>query len=81
MGWLERRDKEPEAWQEAAHFGDSVLYVTAEELRELGRQEQALIGRYLERLTRPELRPPNARLVVYLHVAFPSDLSGPGRAG
>lgn len=72
MRWLETRDSEPEEWQEAAHFGDTLLYVTAEELRELAREQQALIERYLERQTRPELRPPDARLVTHLHLAFPT---------
>jgi DNA-binding transcriptional ArsR family regulator len=81
MRWLEARDSEPQSWQEAAQFGDSLLYVTAEELRELRHQQQALLGGYLERLTRPELRPPGARPVLYLHLAFPDDLSRPGQAG
>lgn len=75
MRWLEASDSEPVTWQEAAQFGDSLLYMTAEELRELGRQQQALLDGYLERLARPELRPPGARLVVYLHLAFPGELS------
>jgi DNA-binding transcriptional ArsR family regulator len=81
MRWLEARDSEPGAWQEAAHFGDTLLYLTAEELHDLGRKEQALLGGYLDRLTRPELRPPGARPVDYLHLAFPADLSGSGQTG
>jgi DNA-binding transcriptional ArsR family regulator len=73
MAWLERRGEEPEAWQEAAHFGDTLLWVTAEELVELGREEQALMARFLERQTRPELRPAGARLVTHLHLAFPTE--------
>jgi DNA-binding transcriptional ArsR family regulator len=73
MRWLDHRDEESKAWQEAAHFGDTLLYVTAEELLELGRQEQALMARFLERQTRPELRPPGARLVTHLHLAFPGE--------
>ena len=30
-----------------------------------------MVDRYLDRLTQPELRPPGARLVTYLHLAFP----------
>ncbi len=72
MRWLESRESEPEDWQEAAHFGDTFLWVTAEELRALALEERALIERYLERQTRPELRPPDARLVTHLHLAFPT---------
>jgi predicted ArsR family transcriptional regulator len=74
--WLEARDREPAAWQEAAHFGDTLLYLTAEELVELAAQERALVDRYLDRNERPDLRPPGARSVTYLHLAFPGDISG-----
>jgi hypothetical protein len=73
MRWLESRDSDPLEWQEAAHFGDTLLWVTADELRALGEEEQALIERYLERQTRPDLRPPGARLVTHLHLAFPTE--------
>jgi hypothetical protein len=81
MRWLEARPGEPEEWQHAAHFGDTMLYVTADELLELAEREQALRDTYLERLTRPELRPSGARGVTYLHLAFPGDLSGAKPAG
>ena len=80
MKWLERKPGEPVEWQEAAHFGDTLLYVTAEELKQLAADERALVDRYLARQARPELRPPGARLVSYLHLAFPGDVSG-ARAG
>jgi DNA-binding transcriptional ArsR family regulator len=34
--WLRTRHTEPEQWQEAALFGDSLLHLTAAELRDLG---------------------------------------------
>jgi len=73
MRWLEASGEEPAEWQEAAPFGDSILYVTAEELKELGRQVRDLVNEYFERQVRPELRPPGARLVTWLHLAFPND--------
>ena len=76
MRWLARHDDQPKDWQEATHFGDTLLWLTAEELRELGREEQALIERYLDRQMSPELRPPGARLVTHLHLAFPTDVDG-----
>jgi DNA-binding transcriptional ArsR family regulator len=76
MRWLQDRDSEPQEWQDAAHFGDTLLWVTADELRELAREEQALIERYLDRQTQPELRPPSARLVTHLHLAFPTEAHG-----
>jgi hypothetical protein len=73
MRWLEAMGEEPAEWQQAAPFGDSILYVTPEELKELGRQVRDLVNEYFERQVRPELRPPGARLVTWLHLAFPND--------
>jgi hypothetical protein len=83
LRWLEGRHLEPAEWQRAAHFGDSMLYATADELAELGAAETALVDRFTARLDHPELRPPGARQVTYLHLAFPGDISGaaPGGAG
>jgi predicted ArsR family transcriptional regulator len=79
--WLERRHAEPRAWQEAAQFGDTMIYVTAEELTELAEQERALVDRFLDRHDHPELRPPGARRVTYLHISFPGDISGAKEPG
>ncbi len=76
MRWLESKEREPEEWQEAAHFGDTPVYVTAAELAALAEQIMALLDSFAERQARPELRPPGARMVTYLHLAFPGDLSG-----
>jgi predicted transcriptional regulator len=73
MRWLEARPSEPTEWQESFLFGDQILYVTAEELAELGRQVRDLVGAYFERQVKPELRPPGSRQVSYLHLAFPND--------
>jgi len=78
--WLESHDSEPEEWQEAAHFGDTLLWITKEDLLELGREEQALMDRYIERQTKPELRPAGARLISYLHLAFPAEPLEPEEA-
>jgi DNA-binding transcriptional ArsR family regulator len=78
MAWLEAREDEPAEWQEAALFADLFLYLTADELTELGQQVHRLLYRYIDRATRPELRPPGARLVTYIHVAAPEP--GPRRS-
>jgi DNA-binding transcriptional ArsR family regulator len=72
VGWLERQREEPRAWQEAALFGDLILYLTVGELAELGREVDALAERYLERTARHELRPAGARKVTFLRLAFPT---------
>lgn len=74
MRWLEASPDEPPEWREASLFGDRILYVTAEELDELGRQVRELVDVYFERQLKPELRPPESRLVTYLHLAFPNDI-------
>ena len=73
MRWLEASPDQPAEWQQAVQFGDRILYVTAEELEELSRRVRELVDEYFERQVRPELRPPGARLVTWLHLAFPSD--------
>jgi DNA-binding transcriptional ArsR family regulator len=74
--WLAAKPDEPEEWQHAAHFGDTMLYVTPDELTALADETQAMMDRFIDRQTHPELRPPGARRVTYLHLAFPGDLSG-----
>lgn len=69
--WQEVIGDEPAEWQRAARFGDTSLYVTAAELTELNRRVQELVDAYLDRQANPELRPPGARLVSYLHIAHP----------
>src|SRR5580698_1471639 len=79
MRWLEASPEEPPEWQDAAMLGDRILYLTADELTELGRKVRELVDVYFERLVKPELRPPGSRLVSYLHIAFPNDV--PRRTG
>jgi predicted transcriptional regulator len=73
MSWLERWPGEPSEWQEAAAFGDSLLYLTAEELAELKLALFALAERYQERTPRRELRPEGSRQVTFLRLAYPSE--------
>jgi DNA-binding transcriptional ArsR family regulator len=71
MRWLEVRQAEPEEWQRVAQFGDTYLYLTPDELAALGEQTQQMMDQYIDRQADPELRPEGARLVGYLHLAFP----------
>jgi len=79
MRWLEARPGEPAEWQEASPLGDTILYVTAEELSELSRKVAELVDEYFERQVRPELRPAGSRLVTWLHLAFPNDFRSRGQ--
>jgi DNA-binding transcriptional ArsR family regulator len=69
--WLAARADEPAAWRAAAHFGDTELWLTADELAALGDEMRALADRYLDRTTEPGLRPPGSRPVTILHLGFP----------
>ena len=71
--WFARRATASPEWQEAAAYGDSLLYLTADELAELRDALMGLAERYLERTARPELRPPGARAVALLQIAFPDE--------
>jgi predicted ArsR family transcriptional regulator len=72
MRWLEVRAGESEEWQRAAFIGDRLLWVTADELAQVGRDLAAVVDKYFERQVKPELRPPGARLATYLHLGFPN---------
>lgn|SRR5262245_41982974 len=78
MAWIHHKPNEPEQWQEAAHFGDNILYVTAEELSELDRKIDELLEPFLPRLEDRAARPPGARPVTLLRLAFP--YMGPTRS-
>jgi DNA-binding transcriptional ArsR family regulator len=71
MRWMEAAPDEPEEWQQAAELGDTLVYLTAGELAELIERTRGLLDPYLDRQAKPELRPPGARLVSYLHLAHP----------
>jgi DNA-binding transcriptional ArsR family regulator len=71
--WIERRGDEPREWVEASSLGDSLLYLDVEELAALRDGLRALAEPYLERNTAPELRPPEARPVALVQIAFPVD--------
>lgn len=76
LAWVETRANEPEAWQEAAAFGDTLLYLTAEELAALRDALLALAAPYQARSDDPALRPEGARPVIYLQFAFPTQEDG-----
>jgi predicted ArsR family transcriptional regulator len=71
LRWVSREQDEPSQWREAADFGDSLLYLTAAELADLKARMRALVDPYVDRDTDPSLRPPGARAVTVLHLAFP----------
>lgn len=71
LKWVHEKWTEPTEWQEAALFGDSGAWVTAEELTELGTKFDELLAPFEERRFNPELRPAGSRSVMFLQLAFP----------
>ena len=71
MAYIDGKDDVPEEWQEAAQLNDAALYLTAEELAELGRRVWDLLEPFADRLEDPERRPEGARIVTFLNLAFP----------
>jgi DNA-binding transcriptional ArsR family regulator len=69
MGWLEAKPDDPPEWQEAASFGDTMLYLTADELAALGRGIEALLERHAGRTEAS--RPAGSRRVIASYFAFP----------
>ncbi|MBY8877677.1 winged helix-turn-helix domain-containing protein [Actinacidiphila acidipaludis] len=67
---LEARRELPPEWQEAERFTDVTLYLTPQELTELGERIDALVARYADRGSDPSLRPEGARRVPYLQIAY-----------
>jgi DNA-binding transcriptional ArsR family regulator len=69
--WFELMPDEPVEWQRATQFGDTSLYVTAAELEELSQRVRDLVDAYFGRHANPDLRPPGARLVSFVQIAYP----------
>lgn len=70
--WIEIRSGEPVEWQDAAAFGDAMLYLTADELAEVKRTLWEIGRRYVDRIEDPSRRPDGARRVTMLNLAFPT---------
>jgi DNA-binding transcriptional ArsR family regulator len=69
--WLQRRADEPERWLALSGLGDWTLYVTADELEEIERQVDAVVEPYLRRSVDREIRPADARPVLFIHALLP----------
>jgi len=69
--WLQRRRREPEEWRKAAPGTYSIVYLTPEELTELGEGLMGLAVPYIDRHADPSLRPEGARPVRFVATAFP----------
>jgi DNA-binding transcriptional ArsR family regulator len=55
--WWGRRASYPFVWRDAAFVSDSLGYLTAEEMAEVGEEIAALFARYRDRVLNKDLRP------------------------
>ena len=69
--WWARRASYPYVWRDAAFSSDSLGYLTAEELSEIGEEVSQLFGRYRDRLKNKRLRPAEARPVKLVAFGHP----------
>jgi len=67
---LEARHELPREWQEAERFTDATLFVTPQELVDLGERIDALVAEFAGRATDASLRPEGCRRVPYLQIAY-----------
>jgi DNA-binding transcriptional ArsR family regulator len=70
--WHARRRTEPEAWREAAFAIESIGWLSAHELKDLGEQIRALLLRYVDRIGEPAHRPPGARPIRFAAWGVPA---------
>ncbi|HEX6457230.1 MAG TPA: helix-turn-helix domain-containing protein [Solirubrobacterales bacterium] len=71
LAWLDRRASEDAEWIEAASISDALVYMTAEELRDLDRGIRGLLEPYLKRLEDREPPAEGARPVNVIALGFP----------
>ncbi len=71
LEWLERRGSEDPKWVDAAGMSDALVYMTAEELRDLDQGIRALLEPFLKRLEDHEPPADGARPVNVIGFAFP----------
>ncbi|HEX8629120.1 MAG TPA: helix-turn-helix domain-containing protein [Catenuloplanes sp.] len=71
QAFLAERENEPAEWQALTGFGDTLVYLTASELAEVGRKVEALLAEFDERGTDPATRPAGARAIGLIHLVLP----------
>lgn len=69
--WLERQSGEPPEWVEAALFGDALVHMTVEEMREVETRIRELFEPFLKRLEDGVPREEGSRPVSVIALAFP----------
>jgi len=74
--WLDAHPTLPTSWRSGGVMNDELLFLSADELRELSRAVVALLARYRERTDDPRLRPEDAGPVRAAALIFPLSQRG-----
>jgi len=69
--WWGRRASYPFVWRDAAFASNSLAYLTAEEMAEVGEEIAALFGRYRDRVLNKKLRPAGSEPVQLIAFGHP----------
>lgn len=69
--WMRRGPRESADWQAVTGIGDTIVYLTAAELAEFGRQLDGLLAGYLDRTEQRELRPVGSRPIDIIRLLLP----------
>ncbi|MDG4831794.1 helix-turn-helix domain-containing protein [Solwaraspora sp. WMMD1047] len=71
QAYLARRSAEPARWRDVTGFGDSLVYVTPDELATLRRRIDELLAEFDDRATDPAARPADARGIGFIQLVLP----------
>ena len=72
----QRMPEEPEEWRAAQSNSEMVAWLTADELKEMNEALNAVLDRYVERLTDPAQRPAGSRLCEFVTWGVPTYFPG-----
>ncbi|MEV0797039.1 helix-turn-helix domain-containing protein [Kribbella sp. NPDC050281] len=72
----QRAPEESEEWRAAHSSAEMIAWLTADELKEMNVAINAVLDRYVERLTEPKERPPGARLCEFVAWGVPTYFPG-----
>lgn len=72
QNYQSRRAAEPTEWYDAAFWNQSLAWLTADELRELGAEITALVLRHSDRFADRAARPAGARPIRFVAWGFPA---------
>ncbi|HEU0194510.1 MAG TPA: helix-turn-helix domain-containing protein [Gaiellales bacterium] len=69
--WLAHQDEEPAEWRDAAFGATSILYLTPDELKQLGERVSELVLPLVGRISDRSARPAGSRAVSFIAAAHP----------